>query len=405
MFFKSVEDASKLRLRVSECFERAALPATTQEERKKLLSIVIVGGGPTGVEVAAELHDLSVDDLSKLYPDQVADFSIKVVDLMSHVLSTYDRKISNYTAETFKRNGIDLILNSRVQGVAEDRVTVVNNEGQATEIPFGACVWATGIAMHPLIKQLQQRLPEGTQTHFRSVVTDEFFRVRGAPSGSIFALGDAATIGQEKALDHADELFEAAPKDADGRISLDGLRQIMRDAAERFPHLEEHASFLESSAGIMRFGGIVVNAFKAANPSTSAVYKDMKSSSTLDREQFKDLLKTIDMGLRALPATAQVAKQEAEYLVDIFANNEVKPGFTMASETKPFEYFHKGSLAYVGADRAVMDVPLIGPVMGLFAGYAWRGFETFSQISFRNQCLVTIDWARTKVFGRDTSRV
>lgn len=405
LFFKSVEDAAKLRLRVSECFERSALPQTTAEERKKLLSFVIVGGGPTGVEVAAELHDLIVDDLSKLYPDQVQDFSIKVVDLMSHVLSTYDRKISNYTAETFKRNGIDLILNSRVQGVAEDRVTVVNNEGEITELPFGACVWATGIAMHPLIKQLQQRLPEGNQNHFRSVITDEYLRVRGAPGGSIFALGDAATIGQEKALDHADELFEAASKDENDRISLDGLRKIMREAAERFPHLEEHASFLESNAGINRFGGIVANAFKAANAGTSAVYKDMESSSTLDREQFRDLLRTIDLGLRALPATAQVAKQEGEFLAEIFASNDVKPGFTLNPDTKSFEYFHKGSLAYVGGDRAVMDVPLVGPIMGLFAGYAWRGFETFSQISFRNQCLVTIDWARTKIFGRDTSRV
>lgn len=57
------------------------------------------------------------------------------------------------------------------------------------------------------------------------------------------------------------------------------------------------------------------------------------------------------------------------------------------------------------ADRAVMDVPVVGPVWGWFAGLAWRGFETFSQISFRNQVLVSSDWVRTKLFGRDTSRV
>lgn len=406
LFFKSVEDAAKLRLRVSECFERAALPQTTPEERRKLLSIVIVGGGPTGVEVAAELHDLIIDDLSKLYPAEVGDFSIKVVELMSHVLSTYDRKISNYTAEVFKRNGIELVLNSRVQAVAQDSVTVVDTEGKATEIPFGACVWATGIAMHPLIKQLQERLPGDAQNHFRSVVTDEFLGVKGAPAGTIYALGDAATIGQQKALDKADELFERAPKDASGRISLKGLRAIMGEAAQEFPHLEEHASFLDTKTGLMRFGGIVANALAQANK-TSAVYKDIDDTSSLDRDQFKELLKTIDLGLRALPATAQVAKQEGEYLAAMFAANDVRPGFmpTSTEENRPFEYFHKGSLAYVGSDRAVMDVPVVGPIVGLFAGYAWRGFETFSQISFRNQCLVTIDWARTKIFGRDTSRV
>lgn len=49
------------------------------QERKKLLSFVIVGGGPTGVEVAAELHDLITEDLVKLYPDQVCCGELKRV--------------------------------------------------------------------------------------------------------------------------------------------------------------------------------------------------------------------------------------------------------------------------------------------------------------------------------------
>lgn len=407
-FFKSVEDASKLRLRVSECFERAALPQTTKEERQKLLSFVIVGGGPTGVEVAAELHDLFLNDLAKLYPDQIGDVRIRVIELMDHVLSTYDRAISNYTAEVFKRNGIELVLNSRVQSVGSDSVTTVDKKGNVVELPFGACVWATGIAMNPLIRQLQERLPEGSQTHFRSVVTDESLRVRGAPDGSLFALGDAATIAQQKALDKADELFERAAKDSEGRMSLSGLQKIMTEAAEEFPHLREHASFLELKYGVQRFGGIVFKAFEAARrgQSEAGVYKGITESSTLDREQFRELLKTIDSGLRTLPATAQVAKQQGEFLAKLFAENDIRPGDnSLSPEAKAFKYYHKGSLAYVGTDRAVMDVPVVGPVMGLFAGLAWRGFETFSQISFRNQMLVATDWARTKVFGRDTSRV
>ena len=63
LFFKSIEDASSLRRRVSECFERAALPMTPESERKRLLSFVVCGGGPTGVEVAAELHDMVFEDL------------------------------------------------------------------------------------------------------------------------------------------------------------------------------------------------------------------------------------------------------------------------------------------------------------------------------------------------------
>ena len=65
-FFKSIEDAARLRRHVSECFERAALPQTPPEEKEKLLSFVVCGGGPTGVEVAAELHDMIEDDLAKV---------------------------------------------------------------------------------------------------------------------------------------------------------------------------------------------------------------------------------------------------------------------------------------------------------------------------------------------------
>lgn len=409
-FFKTVEDASKLRLRVSECFERAALPATTAEEREKLLSFVIVGGGPTGVEVAAELYDLIENDLSKLYPDIVKHVKIRVVELMDHVLSTYDRVISVYTAETFKRNGIELILNSRVQSVRPDAVVTVNKENETKEIPFGACVWATGIAMNPLIKQLQSSLPEGSQTHFRSIVTDEYLRVRGAPEGSMFAIGDAATIEQQKALDKADELFEKADVDNSDSLSLKELRSVLNEASKEFPHLSEHAKFLESQYGAKRFGGIVAKAFARSKTGSQSQYEDMYKSltedSSLGREEFRELLKTIDSGLRALPATAQVAKQEGEFLAELFQSQKLAPGNVLDRKTvRSFEYVHKGSLAYVGSDEAVMDVPVIGPIMGVFAGLAWRGFETFSQISFRNQVLVATDWVRTKLFGRDTSRV
>jgi NADH:ubiquinone reductase (non-electrogenic) len=57
------------------------------------------------------------------------------------------------------------VLNSRVSSVRDGYVNVVNKAGEETEIPFGSCVWATGIAMNPLVRQLQEVLPG--QTHFR----------------------------------------------------------------------------------------------------------------------------------------------------------------------------------------------------------------------------------------------
>lgn len=64
---------------------------------------MIVGGGPTGVEVAAELHDMVVEDLVKIYPELMPDVAIRIIELQDHLLSTYDRAISKYAGEQFGR--------------------------------------------------------------------------------------------------------------------------------------------------------------------------------------------------------------------------------------------------------------------------------------------------------------
>merc|ERR1711924_289588 len=61
-----------------------------------------------------------------------------------------------------------------------------------------------------------------------------------------------------------------------------------------------------------------------------------------------------------------------------------------------FTYAHKGSLAYIGADAAVLDIPGMGVIRGLAAGFIWKSFETFSQFSIRNQILVLSDLVRAK---------
>lgn len=108
---------------------------------------------------------------------------MRIIELQDHLLSTYDRAISEYTDKQFERAGIELVLNSRVlevcgQGTGKGFVKVKGPDGKETEIPFGACVWSTGVAMHPLVKQLQPKLASGAQTHFRSVVTTPWLEVR-----------------------------------------------------------------------------------------------------------------------------------------------------------------------------------------------------------------------------------
>jgi len=335
----------------------------------------------------------------------------------------------------------------RGEGKGRGAVVVEDADGGISEIPFSACVWATGIAMHPLVKQLQARLPPASQTHFRSIVTTPSLEVVGS-GGTIFALGDAATIGAGAALGAAADLFSEADANGDGFLDLAELRALLRTAAGRYPHFEEHAKFLDDKyGGPARWGGMVARALAAARTAReveasvdgvaeaeeqgggaappaaggrtdgTVTIDDLDDDTRLSQAEFAALLESIDSGIRALPATAQVAAQQGKYLAKLASagcltaalerpppSSSSPPSSPPPAPPAPFRYGHKGSLAYVGQDRAVMDLPVGPPIVGWGAGAAWKSYETFAQISFRNALLVAGDWVRTKLFGRDISR-
>ncbi|GMH32660.1 hypothetical protein BSKO_00494 [Bryopsis sp. KO-2023] len=78
----------------------------------------------------------------------------------------------------------------------------------------------------------------------------------------------------------------------------------------------------------------------------------------------------------SLPATAQVARHQGEFLADLFSRMKIEPGCEILEDMKTFQYSHKGSLAYVGTDKPVMDLLVIGPLWG----YGWAGVEEFRNL-------------------------
>ncbi len=96
-FLKSIEDAGSIREQILQNLERACLPITSDEERRRLLSFVVCGGGPTGVEFAAEIVDLLNEDLTKYFPKVLRnEVSVHVVQSRGHILNTYDEALSKY---------------------------------------------------------------------------------------------------------------------------------------------------------------------------------------------------------------------------------------------------------------------------------------------------------------------
>ena len=83
----------------------------------------------------------------------------------------FDRKIAEYATKKFTKDGINLILNARVQGVDATGVNIIHKKtSKAERIPAGTVVWATGIGQHPLASELIKSLPNGSQKNHRALL-------------------------------------------------------------------------------------------------------------------------------------------------------------------------------------------------------------------------------------------
>jgi NADH dehydrogenase FAD-containing subunit len=142
-----------------DVLESISYPGVSEEEKKKLLNFVIVGGGPTGVEFAAELKDFMNAEISKYFSHLKDDVKITIVQSGDHILNCYDEKISEFAEKKFKRDGIEILTNCRVIEVLENQVKLLNKGTKQTQvIPFGMCVWVTGITQVPLVRKLCAKL-------------------------------------------------------------------------------------------------------------------------------------------------------------------------------------------------------------------------------------------------------
>lgn len=183
LFLKDLADARMIRQRIIECFERAAHPAISEAERKRLLHFVVVGGGPTGVEFAAELHDFITEDLRKVFPDLIPDIAITLLEAGGQILSTFDQVLSAYTMKLFRRQRIHVRTNSPVTRVEEQAILLRDG----TEIPYGLIVWSTGIGPTEFVQSLSLQKDRGGR-----LIIDNYFLVKGTEN--IFSAGDCSVL-------------------------------------------------------------------------------------------------------------------------------------------------------------------------------------------------------------------
>lgn len=393
-FLKEVLDARRIRSAISDAFESAMIPSQSEEERKRLLHFVIVGGGPTGVEFAAELADLVREDLGHYFPRLVAkDVKITLIEALDHVLSMMDKQISDYTEKHFHRENIEVLINTFVKEIKQREVVIqFKGSTELESIPCAVVVWATGIKPRAFTNRVRERIGLNVQSNRMGLLTDRYLRVKGVADGSIFAIGDCATIELKKIVDQIQNLFEETDTQKRGAIDLQQFRQLVENKINEYPQLEIFAKKIEKT-------------FEEA---------DKTKSGLLKLADLRLALEKADQKLRALPATAQVASQEGRYIAKLLNQlPDVNAVDFKQFNLEKFAYKHMGSLAYVGGDSAVLDFTGTKPILDLFnlkplsgrgAAYLWKSFYFTEMFTGRTKTLLAFDWIRTHMYGRDISR-
>jgi NADH dehydrogenase len=179
---KRIEDATAIRRRLLLAFERAEL-AADPAEREALTTFVVVGGGPTGVEMAGAIADIARNALPPDFRNvDPAKARVFLVEAGPRILPTFPENLSAYAERALKRMGVEVRTGAAVTGITPDCVQI----GDA-RLPAGVVIWAAGVQASPAADWL--RAPH-----------DRAGRVPVAPDLSlpgypeVFVIGDVAAL-------------------------------------------------------------------------------------------------------------------------------------------------------------------------------------------------------------------
>lgn len=277
---KTLNDATNMRNFLLLKMEEATIE-TDEIEKKKLTTIVIAGGGPTGVEIAGMLSEMRKNIFRKDYPElQGYKGAIYLVDGGAKVLAPMSAQAQNYTYDTLVKMGVDVKLNKQVKDYVNDTVIFADGESIQTKI----LIWAAGVTA-----TVFEGIPATSYGRGKRLLVDAYNKVLGTEN--IYAIGDTC--------------FQTTDKN--------------------FPN--------------------------------------------------------------GHPQVAQVAIQQGKNLAKNFLRLEKN------EQPVPFVYNDKGSMAIIGTNKAVADLPK--PEMhfkGFIAWFMWLFIHLISLINYRNQIRTLYNW-------------
>lgn len=248
---KDIESAVRTRNHLLRMFEKASREVDV-DRRKALLTFVVVGGGPTGVETAGALAELITHVLAKDYPQMdLKDVRVLLIEATDHLMGNYPNELRKATMDLLQSKKVEILLNTKLSDYNGRQITL----GDGTQINAHTLIWTAGVRAAELTDQLGiQQAASG--------------RVRVEPTlqlpqhPEVFILGDAAYLEDEEGQP-LPMLSTVAIQQ--GKITARNIQRILRgQSAARFHYKDPGLlATIGRNAAVARIWGLSFSGFIA----------------------------------------------------------------------------------------------------------------------------------------------
>ncbi|MGV0331112.1 NAD(P)/FAD-dependent oxidoreductase [Corynebacterium macginleyi] len=189
---KTLDDALELRSRIISAFEKAEL-TDDPAERERLLTFIIVGAGPTGVELTGQIAELANRTLSDVYSTYgTSAAKIYLLDGAPQVLPPFGKRLGRRAQRTLEKEGVNVRLNAMVTDVNEDSVTYKNMKTDEEVTLVGATkIWSAGVAASPLGKMVADQAGVEADRAGRVAVNDD---MTVGDFNNVYIIGDMMSL-------------------------------------------------------------------------------------------------------------------------------------------------------------------------------------------------------------------
>jgi NADH dehydrogenase len=188
---KTLESAVSVRTRILSAFERAEM-TTSEDERRREMTFVVVGGGPTGVEIAGQIGELTRDTLRRSYKSIEPEHArIMLVETADRLLTAFPESLSRRATRSLEKLGVEPMVGKTVVDIDAEGVSLNSRDGQSERVPARTVIWAAGVMASGLAAKLGQQSGGEVDKAGRIAVAPDL-SLPGHPE--VMAIGDMASV-------------------------------------------------------------------------------------------------------------------------------------------------------------------------------------------------------------------